>query len=131
MSIFRIGSFNSTGSEQTPDERVIDDELRKLLKRLPNSTKRNLLQDLKNPDGGSTRGLGHQPPGGLNDRRASSPQFAAISETAPVEEPSKVGLDCCCLLGLVVVVVVVSCCCGCKVASKGGGELVDKVSVCL
>lgn len=87
-------------SEQNPDERIVDDELRKLLKRLPNSTKRNLLQDLKNPDGGSTRGLGRgQPPGGLNDRRASSPQFAAISETAPVEEPpSKVGFWCC-LLG--------------------------------
>eukprot|EP00903_Cladosiphon_okamuranus_P008076 g7790.t1 len=78
----------STSKAMSADEKVVDDELRKLLKRLPNSTKRNLLQDLKNTDGGSTRALSGQGRG-LNDRRASAPMFAAISEAAPVDEPTR------------------------------------------
>lgn len=80
---------------QKPDERL-DDDLRRLLKRLPNSTKRHLLQDLSSPDGGSTRAVSTANNRGLNDRRASEPQFAVISEVAPLEEREKVGYCRCC-----------------------------------
>jgi len=87
-------SLDPLASEQAnPDDRQLDDEFKKLLKRLPNSTKRNLLQDIKSKtEGGSARLVPDQArPGGLNDRRASAPMFAPISEAAPLEDEHKVG----------------------------------------
>ncbi|CAM9520938.1 unnamed protein product, partial [Hapterophycus canaliculatus] len=77
-----------SGPPASKSERL-DDDLRKLLKRLPNSTKRHLLKDLSSPDGGSTRAVSARNARGMNDRRASEPQFAVISEVAPLEEKEK------------------------------------------
>lgn len=78
---------------QNSDERL-DEDLRKLLKRLPKSTKRNLIQDLSNDAGGSSRALSGQTRG-LTDRRASEPQFMVIAEDAPLSpHKDKVGVCC-------------------------------------
>lgn len=92
-SCFLLPSFLLPWEQANPDDRQLDDDLRKLLKRLPNSTKRNLLADIRSKaEGGSTRLVPDQARmGGLKDRRASAPMFAAISENAPLEDENKAG----------------------------------------
>lgn len=76
---------------QNSEDRL-DEDLRQLLKRLPKSTKRNLIQDLSGDPGGSTRVLSGQARG-LAERRASEPHFVAISENTPLAPPEdKVGV---------------------------------------
>lgn len=71
-----------------PDARLNDD-LWKLLKRLPDSSKRNLLQELGSK-GGSVQLPSRRSRPAPGNRTASSPAFAAISENDPQEDNDRV-----------------------------------------
>lgn len=72
-----------------PQDDKLDDDLRKLLKRLPNSTKRNLIEEL-GTDGGSAR-VQQKGLSGVSTRRSSAPGFAPITEDTPMADEQKVG----------------------------------------
>lgn len=72
-----------------PQEDKLDDDLRKLLKRLPNSTKRNLIEEL-GTDGGPAR-VQQKGFSGGSTRRSSAPSFSPITEDTPMADEQKVG----------------------------------------